>query len=228
MIWKPRKAARVRTLAELHDDLAVIPGERSALERAIAGAEAALPDLLANDPAQAAEAMTEVARFKATLEAIPVRESALLERIAALEVEAAEKAKTAERATIEKEADGPMATLVRKIEADAAKLAADIERLEEHRARAQAMGVADAEYRVRSKPGRLRPAITERVTAWFSPDGKRYGSNLTYDDSGRVIKATDRVQREVVDVIHPEVQESPTLVGRLVDALPALKKAIGQ
>lgn len=226
--WKPRKAARARTLAEIRDDLEAVPGERSELERAIADVEAALPDLHVNDPAQAIEAMTELARFKATLDAIPTREAALLAQIAKMEEEAAEKAKAAERAAIEKEADGPMAALTRKIEADAVKLKADIERLEDHRARAQAVGVRDAEYRVRSKPGRIRPAITETVTAWFGPDGKRYGSDLTYDESGRTIKATDRVQREVVDVIQPEVQDQPHMATRFVDMLPSLKKALAQ
>jgi len=107
-----------------------------------------------------------------------------------------------------------------KVAAIRDKLAASIARTEAVNSRRGARPfILDAETRVRSKPGRIRPAITEKVTAWFGPDGRRYANNLATDEAGRTIEATDRVQREVVDVIHAESQDPPSMPSRFADAI---------
>lgn len=138
--------------------------------------------------------------------------------VANLEKEAAEKAKVAERAASEKEARANEA-LVCEIARDAEKLKTKLAKLEEHRARAKAAGVEDAEARVRRGPARTLPAITQTVTAWFGPDGTRYGSDMTHDAEGRSVKATDRVQREVVDVIRDEMTLPGEMPTRFADAI---------
>lgn len=134
------------------------------------------------------------------------------------EVAAEAEAKVSERAAIEKEARANE-PLVHEIARDAEKLKAKLDKLAEHVERATAAGVEDAEVRVRRGASRTLPAITERKTVWFGPDGTRYGSDMTHDKEGRSVKAADRVQREVVDTLREEMTLPGDMPERFVDAI---------
>jgi len=217
-MWKPRKSARARSLSELHADLAAIPAERAKLELALEEIEHALPDLLVDDPEQSVAALAEKARLQGELAGIPAREAALVARVAEIEDEADKKAKADARVAVEKEA-AKFAPLVLEIEADGRKLKEKLDRLEQHRDRAKAAGVEDAEASVRRGPSRIVPAITETKLVWFDAEGRRFGSNFTTDREGRQVKAPDRVQREVVDTIREEYVEPGAMPERFADAI---------
>ena len=138
------------------------------------------------------------------------------------EAAAEAEAKVSERAAIEREARANEA-LVHEIARDAEKLRAKLDKLGEHVDRAKAAGVEDAEVRVRRGASRTLPAITQTVTAWFAPDGTRYGSDTTHDAEGRSVKATDRVQREVVDVIREEMELPGEMPERFADAIKLVR-----
>lgn len=144
------------------------------------------------------------------------------ERAELARAEVVEKAAAAERAAIEKEARANEA-LVHEIARDVERLRAKLDKLAEHVDRAKAAGVEDAEVRVRRGASRTLPAITQTVTAWFGPDGTRYGSDMTHDAEGRSVKATDRVQGEVVDVIRAEVTLPGEMPERFADAIKLVR-----
>lgn len=217
--WKPTRAARARTLDELNRDLAAIPGERAALSRELSDIDTAMPELLLDEPTRALAAEKRKIEIAAQLSTLDGRESRLGAEIGRLQREADEKEKAAERAAATKEARS-LRTLVDEIANDATKLKAKIDKLEAHRERAAAAGVPDAEFLVRSKPGRIRPAIMDDPkTVWFDGNGRRFATNMTTDIGGRVIEATDRVARQVVDVIREESQDPPSMPTRFVDAI---------
>ncbi|MBA2127184.1 hypothetical protein DLM45_13270 [Hyphomicrobium methylovorum] len=137
---------------------------------------------------------------------------------ARLDEEAAKKAAAGEKIAAEKEVK-QYELLVREIVADSVKMKAKIDKLEAHRERARAAGVDDAEMRVRRKPGRVVPAITETVAAWFDPTGRRFGSDMTHDANGLVVKAKDRMQREVVDTIREEHELPGEMPTRFANAI---------
>lgn len=132
--------------------------------------------------------------------------------------EAAEKAAEAERAAVEKEAE-KLKSLVREIAEDSSKLKAKIAKLEEHRERARAAGVEDAEVRERRQPSTKLPAMTQTNHAWFDTEGNRYGSDYGHDDEGRWVKMPGREQREVVDVIRAEMTLPGEMPERFASAI---------
>jgi len=219
MRWSIRKNAADRpTIHALTQERAATIGEIDAIAAEREEIESEMPHLREFEPSRAANADDRLVELSAN-EANRRRRLAYIdEGIAKLEAEAAEKAKADERAALEKEARASEA-LVREIARDAEKLAGKIAKLEEHRARAQAAGVEDAEQRVRRGPRQTLPAITETVVAWFSPEGKRFGSDMMLDHEGRWVRATDRVQREVVDTIREEMTLAGDMPERFVNAI---------
>lgn len=196
---------------------------RAKLANDLPAAESLLAEIEANPP-HSADPVDHLAwvekRDAARREVEALRGALAIATAEAAKAEAAAEAeaKVSERAGLEKEAKATEA-LVREIARDAEKLADKVAKLEEHRKRAEAAGIPDAEYRVRSKPGRIRPAITETKQAWFDPSGRRFASNYTTDASGRTVEATDRVRREVVDVLQEEGQDPPSLPLRFAAAI---------
>lgn len=146
---------------------------------------------------------------------------------ARLDEEAAKKAAADERARIEKEANGPMAALVRKIASDAEKLAAEIAKLEEHRARAAAAGIEDAESKVRKKPGRTVPAEFRDELVWEDGAGNR-PSVFRKSAEGELVPQEMGFTRKTVRVqVAPERVIPPAMPPRFAELLPALRKAVG-
>jgi len=196
---------------------------RAKLANDLPAAEALLAEIEANPP-QSADPADHLAwvekRDAARREVEALRGALAIATAEAAKAEAAAEAeaKVSKRAALEREAKATEA-LVREIARDAEKLASKLAKLEEHRLRARSAGVDDAEYRVRSKPGRVRPAIAETKQAWFDPSGRRFASNYTVDASGREVEATDRELRTVVDVVSPETQDPPQMPPRFAAAI---------
>lgn len=140
------------------------------------------------------------------------------ERLAAAKAEADKKAEADEKRKLDREAEAGTKRL-RAMEALIFKLRDERVWLADIDARCAAAGVMSVEERVRRGPSRTLPAITETKLVWFGPDGTRYGSDMMTDNEGRWVKATDRVQREVVDVIREEMTLPGEMPERLTDAL---------
>lgn len=235
MMWKPRKSARPRTLAELHADLSSIPDERVKLERAIGEIEAALPDLLINDPAQAAEASTELAKLRGTLNTIPARENALLERIASFEAEVAEKAADAEHAAMLKR----QATSTKRLRAFPDKFAPLLAELEWAVAEVQAFAdynaqrgnrtfIPDPEQEARQIPARTIPAEYRDEVVWEDGAGNQPSVFRQNADGEMVPQELGYTKKAVRVCVQPERAIPASMPPRLAELLPVLKKALGQ
>ncbi|MCM8731428.1 hypothetical protein ACFO8O_10700 [Hephaestia sp. GCM10023244] len=147
--------------------------------------------------------------------------------VAEQEVRAERDALAAEHKKLVVETDGAAAKRIRAITDAMVKLRAMIDEDAAYRARVDNFNIrrgdlpfiVDAETKLRTPAGRTRPAITQKVIAYFDADGRRYGSRHAYNEQGEVVIRDDLIEREVEDIIHAESREPGIRPERFVDAV---------
>lgn len=148
-------------------------------------------------------------------------------RLDAARIEADKKDALAKNAAKDREAAAAMKR-VRAIPDLMAKLTEELTWLRDHVAdidsynrdeRGDLPFIADAEKRVRQRPGKFFPAITENRRVWVDAEGKHYADNLRWDQQMHKHVEAGRTQRDVVDTIRAEQQLPPDMPTRLADAV---------